>query len=281
MSTIKVYTAERSKQIEDSTVVSGSVNSMGNLILLTRAGTQIDAGDVKGDQGDPGIQGNPGIPGGTPAQRDALFGVPSTTAAQVALANKSVTWFNITTGWFELYQATTGSAGLNVPGVSGAAGWYQIGGPNYLKLAEGIKLQKQFNTNVTIPASGDFVAASAPSFAFKANRNYEIEFEWSQANGNSNTYWLWRFGIAPITDAASLTTNTITVGVPRTKRGSTSSSAESYRIKGLYQPTTDVSKQIKLLVTNVMGGGTGTLLGQNEPAILTIRDVGANTIQTS
>lgn len=46
MGTVTLYDAERMKQIEDSTVVDGRVDAMHHLILETRDGTVIDAGDV-------------------------------------------------------------------------------------------------------------------------------------------------------------------------------------------------------------------------------------------
>jgi hypothetical protein len=61
---------------------------------------------------------------GTSAQRDAQYGVPSTTADKVILANKKVVWYNTTTLMFETYYATTGSTGLAVTGIVGASGWY-------------------------------------------------------------------------------------------------------------------------------------------------------------
>ncbi len=51
MGSISGYTAERLKAIEDTTVTSGNVNEMGNLVLSTREGTKIDAGYVRGDTG--------------------------------------------------------------------------------------------------------------------------------------------------------------------------------------------------------------------------------------
>lgn len=45
------FTAARSQEIEDSAIISGSVNGSGNLILLTRAGTPINAGHVVGPTG--------------------------------------------------------------------------------------------------------------------------------------------------------------------------------------------------------------------------------------
>jgi hypothetical protein len=56
MATVTGFTAERMLEIENSTVVDGNVVG-NNLILLTRDGTQIDAGNVRGPQG---VQGVPG-----------------------------------------------------------------------------------------------------------------------------------------------------------------------------------------------------------------------------
>jgi hypothetical protein len=47
-------TAAKMQEIADSTVVSGAVDGNSHLILTTHGGTEIDAGDVQGDQGVPG-----------------------------------------------------------------------------------------------------------------------------------------------------------------------------------------------------------------------------------
>ena len=57
MATVTGYTAERMKEIEDTTVVDGEVSG-DDLILLTRAGTPINAGNVRGPQGIPGPGGS-------------------------------------------------------------------------------------------------------------------------------------------------------------------------------------------------------------------------------
>lgn len=66
---------------------------------------------------------------GTPAERDARYGVPATTAERVALANKQVVWFNTVKGWDESFYVATGSAGLTARGlIAGTAdGWYPVG----------------------------------------------------------------------------------------------------------------------------------------------------------
>ena len=48
MATATVFTAARMLEIEQATVVSGSVDGAGHLILITNGGSNIDAGSVKG-----------------------------------------------------------------------------------------------------------------------------------------------------------------------------------------------------------------------------------------
>lgn len=55
MATITGYTAARMKAIEDSSIVDGEIVG-DNLILKRFDGAEIDAGVVKGPQGDPGVQ---------------------------------------------------------------------------------------------------------------------------------------------------------------------------------------------------------------------------------
>lgn len=54
MASVTSFNKDRLQEIEDTTVVGGSVNNMGNLILATREGIQIDAGYVRGQTGDIG-----------------------------------------------------------------------------------------------------------------------------------------------------------------------------------------------------------------------------------
>lgn len=58
ITTITGLTAQRMIQIEQASVVSGRVEG-DNLILTTKGGQPITAGDVRGPQGDPGPYGGP------------------------------------------------------------------------------------------------------------------------------------------------------------------------------------------------------------------------------
>jgi hypothetical protein len=61
MASVTAFTAARMKEIEDTTVISGTINVDGELVLITREGTQINLGPVQGPPGEPG---DPGAPGG-------------------------------------------------------------------------------------------------------------------------------------------------------------------------------------------------------------------------
>jgi hypothetical protein len=60
MASVTAFTAARMLEIENTTVVSGQLDVNGNLILVTREGTQINVGPVKGAKGDPGDDGAKG-----------------------------------------------------------------------------------------------------------------------------------------------------------------------------------------------------------------------------
>jgi hypothetical protein len=65
MATITGLTAAAMQAIVDGTVVSGSVNGSGHLILTLHDGSTIDAGNVKGDTGATGATGAAGADGTT------------------------------------------------------------------------------------------------------------------------------------------------------------------------------------------------------------------------
>src|SRR3954453_16358382 len=56
MATVTSYTAERMKQIEDTTIVGGSISG-NNLMLTRRDNVQLNAGNVRGPQGIQGLTG--------------------------------------------------------------------------------------------------------------------------------------------------------------------------------------------------------------------------------
>lgn len=64
MATVTGLTAQRMTEIEDASVVSGTVQG-DNLVLTTHGGAQIQAGNVRGPKGDTGAQGAAGTSGFT------------------------------------------------------------------------------------------------------------------------------------------------------------------------------------------------------------------------
>ena len=84
MATVTVYSAARMKQIEDTTVVGGTVDGSGNLLLETREGTLINAGKVEGPKGDKGDTGEV-----TQAQLDAVTLVANTASSTATAAQSA------------------------------------------------------------------------------------------------------------------------------------------------------------------------------------------------
>lgn len=83
MATIRVYNAERMKQIEDETVISGHIDG-DNLMLETREGNLINAGNVRGSKGD---QGDPGEV--TLAQLDVVSGIANSAMSKANAASSA------------------------------------------------------------------------------------------------------------------------------------------------------------------------------------------------
>jgi hypothetical protein len=76
---------------------------------------------------------------GSTAERDLLYGIPSTDADRVELANRQVSWLNTDTGFVESYFMVAGAPGLTARGLAPnvtkvAAGWYPVGPGPYVAL---------------------------------------------------------------------------------------------------------------------------------------------------
>jgi hypothetical protein len=69
---------------------------------------------------------------GTAAQRDALYGAPSSSAAQNSL--QGARWHNTDLGWTEVYTGAY-DATTNPSGTAGSAGWYPV--PGALRASQG------------------------------------------------------------------------------------------------------------------------------------------------
>jgi microcystin-dependent protein len=89
MTAVDIFKASRMLEIENTTVVSGVVDSNGHLLLSTRAGEEIDAGHVVGAPGEDGIPGEDGTPGtpGTPGDPAIPAGTISLWGSDTAPTN--------------------------------------------------------------------------------------------------------------------------------------------------------------------------------------------------
>jgi hypothetical protein len=157
MAKVTGFTADRMLVIENETVVDGEVQG-DNLILTTREGTPIDAGNVRGPQGIPGTPGAPGAPGAVPSVNDQTGAVyapriftnkaeldsqwgNAPAGAQAFTTSELCSWIRVGGAWVlnaprrifatkaELdAQWTTAPNGANAYTTSDNAAWVRIGG---------------------------------------------------------------------------------------------------------------------------------------------------------
>lgn len=205
MATINGLSKQRMLDDEAATVISGSISG-DNLHLTTKGGTIIDAGNVRGPQGSQGVQGTPGIngvQGGTSAQRDSYFGVPTVLTDQVTLANKAPLWYNVTTGNLETYYVPSGSAGLTVPGFYSAPGWYLRDVADKEPLGLTALSEMAFNSGSSTALT---IVQNIASFTFRKNRHYLIKWSAGIVYTSGSGAALAQLWSCATTDGAGVTT---------------------------------------------------------------------------
>lgn len=111
---------------------------------------------------------------GTSAQRDGFYGVPTTDAQRVALANSVPIWFNTQKGWKESYYAPSSLPGLTVRGLKSIApaGWYPVEG-------NGPKILLSSNGTIQNMTTGSVFtnwAAPGTAFSWRMGGSDYIEF---------------------------------------------------------------------------------------------------------
>ena len=124
---------------------TGNVASV-NVTLKDQAGASVSSERVSVMFTQPTSTGQMGK--GTSAQRDGFYGIPTTDAQRVALANSVPVWFNTEMGWEESYYAVSTLSGLTVRGLLSnvASGWYPINrGPSAFLLTTGSVAQSNWN----------------------------------------------------------------------------------------------------------------------------------------
>lgn len=117
MPPVRAFTAERMQQIEDTTVVSGLVDVNGHLILSTRAGDTVDAGQVKGAPGTPGAAGE-ALPAGTVVVWTSDV-VPTNWLICDGSAISRTTYASLFAAIGVKYGAGDGSTTFNIPNLKG------------------------------------------------------------------------------------------------------------------------------------------------------------------
>ena len=116
VTTVTAFTADRSKAIEDSAVIGGVIVG-DNLILVTHAGDEIDAGNVRGPQGNVGPMGSV-----TPTDLANAIAAATATGAITSsmIANGAITELKLADGSVtavKLSVASVTSAALAVDSV--------------------------------------------------------------------------------------------------------------------------------------------------------------------
>lgn len=266
MATVDGLSKAYMQGIADASVTTGSVVG-DNLHLTTSGGTVIDAGNVRGPVGNTGPIGPDGLAGGTTANRDVRYGVPTVLADQVALANKAPVWYNVDNGRLEIYLAPTGSAGLNVPGTSGAAGWYPTWWLDRLPL--GLKAMQEYTTS-TGSTSTLAVQQWIPTFTFKANRRYRVEWSLSVACSTAGS-GLVQIHTCSTADAAGATTG-LTEIMGYNLRFAVNSETKRVYLKREIQYTADTTLQLKGTIN--VGTGAWMQAGTTFPGQLSVTDMG-------
>lgn len=137
MATVTGFTADRMKQIEDTTVVDGDVVG-DNLVLRTRAGSEIAAGNVRGPRG---LQGIPGSITASPAG-----GVLSGNYPNPALANDAITADNVASGYKDGAPGTASLRTLGTSAQQAAAGDHKHGDTDWITISQGSNGATPFNT---------------------------------------------------------------------------------------------------------------------------------------
>lgn len=116
MATVTGYTAERMKQIEDSSIVSGII--VGNNLILTRYdSTQVDAGNVRGPQGIQGPIGATTIPAGAIMMWTTLT-PPAGWLLANGIAVSRTTYSVLFTAIGTSYGTGDGSTTFNIPNLT-------------------------------------------------------------------------------------------------------------------------------------------------------------------
>ncbi len=144
----------------------------------------------------------PSVLRGTTAERNAIFGVPTTDADRVVLANQMIAWFNTDLGWQESFYAPIGLTGLTARGlIAGTpAGWYPTGSGPWITMEPTATFAatagnpvgnwngsvRQYDpSNTFFTTNSLYLACNVPGY-------YDIVFWTLQATGTGIADWHFR-----------------------------------------------------------------------------------------
>lgn len=141
--------------------------------------------------------------------------------------------------------------------------------------AKGLLLKNEVGTSTG--AIADAIVNNIATFTFIAGRKYRIVWDSSYMQSSTADLFYWSINQAPVADAAASLSNLTPMG-GRTKGITAGANMTQHTgaITAYFEPTTNVTTQIKFHTQRVVGAGTVVVIGQaNETANYLIYDDGA------
>lgn len=142
------------------------------------------------------------------------------------------------------------------------------------KLSKGMMAEKKSTSN-GVGISSLSVIENFQSFDFKGGRKYRIGWDLSYSQSTTDTWNGLRISFANPADAAGLTTGLTSV-VYRICHAGAAGIQEGFMVQTFYEPTVDITRQVKFTVERPIGTGTWTLnAATDNQATYFIEDMGA------
>lgn len=202
---------------------------------------------------------------GSTGARNAQFGVPTTPAARLALANLNATWFNTDFGWEEAYYEVTATPGLTAKGLmpGTAPGWYPTGAGPFCSMEPTASLSVAvgnyiggWNGNVKRSGGASWFTPASPGMRVLQPGRYEMSWWTLQQTGTGQADYHTRL----INEAGSLVD--WMTHVPAMPLSGTTYTRVEVRVDALEiragQQLRALLQSGNLILHNVSPGGAGT-----------------------